>query len=306
MRVYRNKSKGFMLHKNRNYVVADSLFADNDMGMDVDRTNGVVFRDSVIIGVSQSYRDLMNSQGAEKICRQGQIIGLDMHTWMTDSEYGGATLQNITISGFDDAASTGCKKVNVRVDPLNLEQNQFEQFSTFRNVHLADGVNKIDFCLAQAAGIDTVHWIDYDGSFSPPNAVQPTGACTILSNGPDILRFVDSAKCTININGCYSYCRDTCFRSVRYEILGTAMDGYVLKACRKNDSKNCSIFDGSRRGPTDPRSFLAHLPVGNSYNLVFLDKSGREVTPPSEMKAIPVANLCPSGSFAADLVAKLP
>ena len=295
-----------MLHKNRNYVVSDSIFADNDLGMDVDRTDGVVFRDSVIIGVSQTYRNLMATQGLAKICRQGQIIGLDMHTWMLDSEYGGATLENITISGFDDAASIGCGKTSVRVDPFNLEENQFEQFSTFQNIRLEDGVNKINFCLAEAAGIDTVHWMDLDGSFSPPNAVRPTGVSTILSNGPDILRFVDSAKCTTNTIGCYSYCRDTCFRSVRYEIRGTAMDGYVLKACRKNDSQNCSIFHGARRGPTDPRSFLAHLPVGNSYNLVFLNQSGQEVLPTSELKEIPVANLCPTGPFTVDLVAKLP
>jgi hypothetical protein len=308
MRVYRNKNKGFMLHKNQNYVVSDSIFADNDLGLDVDRTDGVIFRDSVIIGVSQSYRNLMATQGVAKICRQGQIIGLDMHTWMLNSEYGAVTLDNITISGFDDAASIGCGITNVRVDPFNLEENQFEQFATFRNIHLEDGVNKIDFCLAEDAGIDTVHWVDYDGSFRPPNTAQPTEASTVLSNGPDIMRFVDRTKCTVNTNGCYSYCRNTCFRSVRYEIKGTSMDGYLLKACRKNDSLNCSIFQGSRRGPTDPRTFLAHLPVGNSYNLVFLDKSGREVTTTSELKEIPVASLCPasSGTFVVDLVAKLP
>ena len=308
MRVYRNKNKGFMLHKNHNYVVSDAVFADNDLGMDVDRTNAVVFRDSVIIGVSQLYRQLIKSQGVEEICRRGKIVGLDMHTWVLNNDSGGVSLENISISGFDEAASTRCGKTSIRVDPFNLEENQFEQFATFRNVRAVDGANTIDFCLAEAAGIDTVHYFDLDGSLSPPNAVKPTGASTLLSNGPDVLRFVDPSKCTINNKGCYSYCRDTCFRSVRYETQGFAMDGYVLKACRKGDSSNCSIFQGSRRSGADPRSFLAHLPVGNSYNLVFLNKSGREVLPRSEFQEVEVANLCPDdgGVFAVELVAKLP
>jgi len=100
------------------------------------------------------------------------------------------------------------------------------------------------------------------------------------------------------MEGCFSYCVDTCFRSVRFETPGTAMDGYTLKACEVDDSSNCSIFQGSRRGPQDPRSFIAHLPLNLSYNLVFLDALGREAEP-TEGTFRYDFNACPpnSGSF---------
>jgi len=99
--VYRNRLKGFMLHKNHNYVVTDSLFADNNYGVDVDRTDGVVVRNTRIIGESESYRDLMSrQQNVEAVCGINRVlIGLDMHTWTLHSERGGAVLENIEISG---------------------------------------------------------------------------------------------------------------------------------------------------------------------------------------------------------------
>jgi len=45
-----------MLHRNRNYIIEDSLFADNNVNVDVDRTDGVLVRRTKIIGESESYR----------------------------------------------------------------------------------------------------------------------------------------------------------------------------------------------------------------------------------------------------------
>jgi len=200
------------------------------------------------------------------------------------------------------------KAFSIHLDDYNLEENQFEQFSTFANTTLVDGPSTISFCKAESSGLTTIHFVDLDGSFSPPGVVFPRGASTFMSNGSEILRFADPSKCTLMEVGCYTYCRDTCFRSVRYETPGTSMDGYRLKACKTSDSSNCSIFNGSRRGPNDPRSFLAHLPVGNTYNLVFLDALGHEVLPTAEFTETFVPNLCPigSGPFQATLVPNLP
>lgn len=45
-----------MLHKNHNYIIEDSLFADNNINVDVDRTDGVLVRRTIIIGETESYR----------------------------------------------------------------------------------------------------------------------------------------------------------------------------------------------------------------------------------------------------------
>jgi len=284
-----------MLHKNHNYVIENSLFADNTIGVDVDRTDGAIVRDTVIIGESQSYRDLMARQvGVKAVCFHGSLIGIDMHTWTLLNEYGGARLENISVSGFDE--SVACRNaISIHVDDHNLEEDQFEFYASFSNIQLADGAESISFCKAEDGDIETVHFIDLDGSLSP-DSVSPTGASMLLGSSPEIRRFVDPDKCTEMDGLCYSYCRDTCFRSVRYETLGTQMDNYDLKACKMDDPSDCSTFQGGRRGPNDPHSFIAHLPVGSRYNLFFVNGSGNEVDPASDGIIRYEPNFCPAGS----------
>jgi len=156
-----------------------------------------------------------------------------MHTWSLYSvEYGDAVVENISLSGFDNQGV--CNPVSTRVGDHTLEEGQFELQSTFRNIHFEDGAKSIDFCFAERQEITTVNFVDLGGSLSPSGAIQPIKVSTIMSNSPEMTRFVDLSKCTINENGCFTYCRDTCFRSVRYETLGTEMDGYTLKACLNN------------------------------------------------------------------------
>jgi len=283
-----------MLHKNHNYVIEASLFADNDVGVDVDRTDGVIVRNTVVIGESQSYRDLMARQDVDDVCSHGQLIGIDMHTWTLHDEYGGgARLDNISVSGFDE--SVACRFANsIRVDNHSLEDNQFEFYSSFSNIQLEDGADTISFCKADEGGINTVHFIDLDGSLSP-DSVSPTGPSTLLGSSPEIQRFVDPAKCTDMAGRCYSYCSDTCFRSIKYETMSTDMDDWKLKACRKEDPFNCSIFQGARRSLGDPRTFIAHLPVGNTYNLMFVNELDQEVEATDGFVHIEY-NLCPSSS----------
>jgi len=283
-----------MLHKNHNYVIEASLFADNDIGVDVDRTDGVIVRDTVIIGESQSYRDLMGRQVVDKVCSHGSLIGIDMHTWtLHDDTGGGATLEDITISGF--GASVSCNfATSIRVDNHNLEEKQFEFYSSFSNIQLADGPATISFCKADEDDIKTIYYIDLDGSLSPAS-VSPTKASTLLGSSPEVNRFVDPAKCTVMGGQCYSYCSDTCFRSVKYETMSTSMDNWKLKACRTDDPQNCSRFQGGRRSAGDPRTFIAHLPVGNAYNLVFVNELDQE-REAADGTIQYEYNLCPSSS----------
>lgn len=291
--------QGFMFHKNHNYIVQDSLFADNNIGVDLDRTDGAIVRRVAIIGVSASYRRLMARQDVQRICNENnsKLIGLDMHTWTLYNQEGGGYIEDVTLSGFDDIGSR-CAQSSIHVDLHNIEENQFEYYSAFRNVNLRDGSASINFCDADKLGITTAHFVDLDGSLRPPG-VEPNRASTLVGTSAELNRFVDSSKCTAIENRCYSYCADTCFRSIRYETPGTTMNGFVLKACKANDSSSCSTFQASRRGPTDPRSFVAHLPVGDNYNLYFMSGLGEKKDPPPGGFFRYDFNVCPpdSGDF---------
>ena len=75
----------------------------------------------------------------------------------------------------------------------------------------------------------------------------------------------------------YSYCRNTCFRSVRYLFEGPTQESLILKVCKKDSPTLCNSFQGGRRGDSGPHSYIAHLPVGSAYDAILLDNTGREV-----------------------------
>ena len=103
LRLYRNAATGIFVHRSSNILITNSHFADNNIGIDLDRTDGIEVRNTVVIGESASYRGLMSRQSVERVCRNNQdrwLIGIDLHTWKKEKEYAGASLSNITLSGF--------------------------------------------------------------------------------------------------------------------------------------------------------------------------------------------------------------
>jgi len=190
-----------------------------------------------------------------------------------------------------------------------LEQGQFELYTSFQGINLQDGAESINFCTAADDGIDTIYLIDQDGSLRPAS-VPTTGPATLVSNGPQIKKFVESGKCTEVTAGCYSYCHDTCFRSVRYEVEVPGTANYMLKVCRSGDSAECALFAGSlrdnpNRNANDRRTFIAHLPVGSTYNAVFLNNSGNEIELSSAVAEYE-ESFCPGGEFEVSLHGELP
>jgi hypothetical protein len=155
----------------------------------------------------------------------------------------------------------------------------------------------VSFCDLVGTDIETVYLVDLDGSLSPPG-VDSTTASVLLSNGRNIQKFVDPSKCAEVTNGCYTYCKDTCFRSIRYEIEGPETEGYELKICDAKISQDCAFFYGSRRvngnrnGHLDPRTFIAHVPVGRNYEGTFVSNTGA-VYRPTDLKITVEDNLCP-------------
>ena len=103
LRLYRNSATGIFVHRSSNILITNSHFADNNIGIDLDRTDGIEVRNTVVIGESASYRALMTRQVVERVCRNNQdrwLVGIDLHTWKTEKVNPGAALSNITLSGF--------------------------------------------------------------------------------------------------------------------------------------------------------------------------------------------------------------
>jgi hypothetical protein len=187
----------------------------------------------------------------------------------------------------------------------SLKQGLFEFYTGFEKIQLADGADTINMCIIKETDFDFLYLIDLDGSFRPNPSVAPALSTLVASDNNEHLRFVDGRKCTENTPGCYSYCRDTCFRSMRYYVEGKGQAHYKLKVCKRNDHSICTLFKGGRRGNTGPHEFTAHLPSGNYYDAVFLDRLGQEITPKTAIESIE-KTFCPDGRFEVTLFGKLP
>ena len=105
LKAYRNDASGIFVHKNHNISIARGLFADNNIGIDIDRAEGIAISNTVIIGESPSYRLLMARQNVKTVCIGSRLKGLDLHTWKLDRN-GGVYVTNVTFSGFTNVACT--------------------------------------------------------------------------------------------------------------------------------------------------------------------------------------------------------
>jgi hypothetical protein len=113
-------------------------------------------------------------------------------------------------------------------------------------------------------------------------------------------------KCTYVDSGCYNYCQDTCFRSVRYSYEGPGQANLMLKVCKIGESSQCSSFPGGRRGRVGAHEYIAHLPVGFSYNAILLDSAGHNIESGSLVESYEDSSACPEGTFNVEYIGPLP
>jgi hypothetical protein len=136
----RNDASGMFLHKNYNILVQNSLFADNNIGIDIDRAEGIEIRDTVIIGESLSYRRLMERQDVGPVCSQRKVVGIDLHTWTIFQGYGGSTLRNIDFEGFSNTACPIPRALNI--DEHVSERSRFALRSPHRTTQQHRTLNR--------------------------------------------------------------------------------------------------------------------------------------------------------------------
>ena len=260
--------------------------------MDIDRAEGIEVRNVKVIGMSENYKKLRDEQGVPPVCYRRRVTGVDLHTWTIFKGYGGTIFENVEFSGFSD---TQCREAyTINMDDHNIEQGLFEHFSSFSNIDFGqDGLSKVNFCDLVENDIDTVYLTDRDGSLG----LVPTTS-TLMSLGERMEAFVDQSKCTRYEDKCFQYCENTCFRSMRYEIEGRHTEKFILRVCSTKDKDNCAMFKDSRRfdpnprAADEPRTFIAHVPVGGTYEGTFFTNTGNVYTP-TNLKVYQEDSHCP-------------
>ena len=306
---YRNIGRGMYIHICHNIDLTNSLFADNDISVDVDRAEAIGVYDLRIVGKSDSFGALMVREPKQRdICNRarGRTIGLDVHTWRGRKAPGGLTVKRTTFEDFDEVTCPGVAPIII--DSETQKDSIFELFTTFEDIVAPGGAAAVDFCEASlsAKPIESIYLIDLDGSFRPAG-VTPTGPSSMVSTGPSMMTFLNAQKCTAISGRCYNYCANTCFRSVRFDVGPKGTENFKLKVCQRDNPSKCVTFGGGVYFDLNliysdiPRIFFAHLPSG-SYNAVFLNGSGGEDWP-SFVKVEIEPALC---SATVDIVLKEP
>jgi hypothetical protein len=166
-----------------------------------------------------------------------------------------------------------------------------------------DGADSINFCIINQPAFQSMYFIDLDGSLRPSSVAAPRGASTLLANDDRLLdRFINPATtCTSVAAGCYQYCPNVCFRSMRYEAYIDSVTNPKLKVCLRGNYSVCSLFPAGRRATTDPWTFMAHVPDGQLYDAVLVDGTSlAEFTVPSVLAEVE-PSFCPAGSSAFDV-----
>ena len=145
---------------------------------------------------------------------------------------------------------------------------------------------------------------DSDGSLGPSTMLRQAPSTLLASDSDKLLAFVNVTNCVYVRAGCYNYCKNTCFRSVRYSYEGVGQENLTLQVCKRDDPTLCTTFPGGRRGDRGAHAYIAHLPVGGTYVANLLDSSGAEITSgtlnesyePSSCPAAAVFNIFYQGS----------
>jgi parallel beta-helix repeat protein len=124
LKVYRNVGVGIFIHRCHNILIENSLVADNHIGIDIDRAEGIDVKNTTIIGESESYRIMKKRQVVSSVCsRQGNLIGLDLHTWKSNISLAGANIVDVKFRGFDRGSN--CKTVSSIAFDKNVRTTRF-------------------------------------------------------------------------------------------------------------------------------------------------------------------------------------
>jgi len=303
-RSYRNDASGMFIHNSRNITLSGFHFADNEQGVDLDRIDLFEMHDSVIIGRSKDYKDKVLSQKAPNVCAGNPtyVRGVEMHTFRAARDLE-PTLQgmfkNVTFSGFND---TGCTDSAVFWADDEVRIGSWDYWTSLEEskVEGASEGHIANFCRAVNVGIADSYIIDKNSAFGEAfgSLDGPSTIMTYTNTNTKMQTFVEPTLCHDYPENCFSYCENTCLRTVTYRVDPAMSEKHKLKICKKNDLQNrCEIFNSWYNPDTKDRFriFSPALPTG-SYSAEFLDELD-QVTWPRGLNITYETDMCNGGGL---------
>jgi len=305
-RSYRNDGNGMFIHNSRNITLSGFHFADNEQGVDLDRIDLFEMHDSVIVGRSKDYKAKVVSQSAPNVCggNPTYIRGVEMHTFQAATGLKPSLqgkFKNVTFSGFND---TGCTDSAVFWADDEVRVGTWNYWTTLEDSTADDGSEGYiaNFCRAVNVGIKDSYIIDKSSAFgnAVDSIVGPSTIMTYTKTHTKMQTFIEPTLCNDNPENCYSYCENTCLRTVSFRMDPAPItEKYRLKICKKKDQLNrCDIFNSRYDNDSRLRIFSPALPAG-SYNAEFLDDVD-QITWPRGVNITYEPDMCEGGGLLKD------
>jgi len=270
-KMYRNRGSGIFLHNSHNFLIQGGIFADNRVGVNVDRAHSLRIIGSKFIGVTPSFVVSVSSSGKTGHCPVSSmmnrpVIGVELHSARCGgTKVTGVVLEDLSFAHFGEG--TQCPGSSaLGVDPG-------ENFGFFDPRHSVKGLtfdadtSKLNLCKAVASGIN-VAIEDKDASIG-----SSTGF--IVSSNSNMTTF---SSCTaVSDASCASACTTTCLRTLSLSV--SSLTEEDLKLVIKQTGGSGEIQLSGYRDFRDPywntrsywtRRFFVTLPADRDYQAEFV------------------------------------
>lgn len=98
----------------------DSVFADNAVGIDIDRSEDFVLRNNTFIGQSDSYRRILEQNRLDRHVCSASHVGLEIHTHRDKIIHNGLVVNDCSFTGY---AQLPCEDaIPIRMDDKVSQQ----------------------------------------------------------------------------------------------------------------------------------------------------------------------------------------
>ena len=206
---FRNRESGVFFHAGGRLAISGGYLSDNSIGVDIDMDHSDIITNTVIVGTSQAYQQVMDDMGYEAqsypatdLCLTDKsIVGVRLDSYHSGSLFNatGTQLSGVTFSGFER-----CKGAALHVDDKDIQY--FDTRHHLQGVVITDNSPAIDLC----EGEPQVAIYDSDGSIggTPGFLISDTGAIN-----------AHPACSTAGFEGsCAAFCPGVCFRTLTVKI----------------------------------------------------------------------------------------
>jgi len=270
---FRNRIAGIFFHAGGRLSIDGGYISDNKIGVDIDMDHSDVISNTVVVGSSLAYKEVVDSMGYEAsqwpataLCNGGDndsLVGIRLDSYHDGSLFGatGSSLENVDFSGFGFGSCEGSSSLHVDGHDIRY----FDTRNKLKNIHVADDSVKINLCDSEMQ----VAIYDADGSF-----VGEGNSGFIISNTNAIRSHPDCIS--LDSDSCASFCPGICLRTMSLlvpsfyernaltlEITGTIDDGRSITPVFIQDFRTKEILRPQQE--SSHRILYATLPASGKY-----------------------------------------